>query len=412
MAKADKANDTSSVIENIASDLNKLFKSTVSQTAYVVNKDSDLTDTPFYVSDWISTGCDVLDLAISNQPHGGYPVGRITEISGLSASGKSLAAVQAIASTQKKGGVAIYYDTENAFSKSFFEAAGIDMSRMVYCALSNIEDIFEAIQNNIVSIRKNSPDLLVTIVVDSIMGATTKIEQEADFDKDGYATQKAIILSKAMRKLTQTFGRQNICIILTNQLRTRLGVSFGDPYTTSGGQAIGFHSSVRLRLKQMGKIKANINGRPTVIGIKTRAQVFKNRMGAPLKTADYDILFSSGIDNYGSWLYTMKDYKLVTTSGAWHTYTHVDKETGEVLGSIKFQSKDFEKKLEENPEIKQAIYDDICNVLINTYEQLEDIGIDDMKLDTNFDIDSDIIPTVPKNSTKLEDFESDISGEV
>ena len=211
-------------------------------------------------------------------------------------------------------------------------------------------------------VRKSDKDRLVTIIVDSIMGASTKIEMSAEYDKDGYATSKAIILSKGMRKITNMIGREKICLIFTNQLRTRLGVAFGDPYTTSGGKAIPFHASVRLRLKSVGQIKAKIDGVEQVIGIKTRCQVIKNRMGPPLKSIDYDIYFESGIDNYGGWLNVMKDYKLVAQSGAWYTFLRKDGT------DVKFQSKDFEKKIKEDDTLRQEIYDAICNAYILKYQ--------------------------------------------
>ena len=194
---------------------------------------------------------------------------------------------------------------------------------MLYVPLDAIEDIFEAIESIIESVRKSNKDRLVTIVVDSVMGASTKIEQAADYDKDGWATSKAIILSKGMRKITNLIGRQRIALLFTNQLRSRLGVAFGDPWTTSGGKAIPFHSSVRLRLKSVGQIKVKKDGVDQTVGIKTRCQVIKNRMGPPLKTIDYDIYFESGIDDFGGWLNVMKQFKLVSTAGAWYTYTKV-----------------------------------------------------------------------------------------
>jgi recombination protein RecA len=218
---------------------------------------------------------------------------------------------------------------------------------------------------------------LVTIVVDSVAGASTKVEISADYDQAGYATQKAIIISKAMRKVTNLIGRERISLIFTNQLRTRLGVSFGDPWTTSGGKAIAFHSSCRLRLKQMGQLKSKVGGVDQVVGIKTRAQVIKNRMGPPLRSVDYDIYFDSGIDNYGSWLQMMKNYKLVSQSGAWYTY--VDTETGE---EIKFQAKNFEDILMERPEIKESIYQQICDAYIMSYKQSsQEANIDNVELE-------------------------------
>jgi recombination protein RecA len=155
-------------------------------------------------------------------------------------------------------------------------------------------------------------------------------------------------------------------------------VAFGDPYTTSGGKAIPFHASVRLRLKSVGQIKAKIDGVEQVIGIKTRCQVIKNRMGPPLKSIDYDIYFESGIDNYGGWLNVMKDYKLVAQSGAWYTFLRKDGT------DVKFQSKDFEKKIKEDDTLRQEIYDAICSAYILKYQPGQDFGIDDIEIDDEF----------------------------
>ena len=356
----------------LADNLNKKFKNSY-KVAYFLDGD---TESPSDIQGWVGTGSSMLDLAISNRPNGGFPVGRITEITGLEASGKSLLAAHALANTQKQGGLAVYIDTENAVSREFLEAIGLDLEKMLYVPLDAIEDIFEAIESIVESVRKSSKDRLVTIVVDSVMGASTKIEQAADYDKDGWATSKAIILSKGMRKITNMIGRERICLLFTNQLRSRLGVTFGDPWTTSGGKAIPFHASVRLRLKSVGQIKMKKDGIDQAVGIKTRCQVVKNRMGPPLKLVDYDIYFESGIDDYGGWLNIMKDHKLVTTAGAWYTY--VNTETGEV---VKFLSKDFEKKLNEIDGLKENIYTEICNSYILKYKPGEDIGIDDVIID-------------------------------
>lgn len=361
----------------LAANLNKKFKGNNYKVAYFLEGD---IDSPSEVNEWISTGCSMLDLAIANRPNGGLPVGRITEITGLEASGKSLLAAHVLANTQKKGGLAVYIDTENAISREFLQAIGVNLKDMLYVPLDTVEDIFDAIDSIIESVRKTDKNKIVTIVVDSVAGASTKIEMAADYDKDGYATSKALILSKAMRKITNFIGRERICLIFTNQLRTRMGVSFGDQWTTSGGKAIAFHSSVRLRLKSVGQIKVTKEGREEILGIKTRAQVIKNRMGPPLRSVDYDIYFESGIDDFGSWLEMLKEYGLVTQAGAWYTYTNTD--TGEV---IKFQSKDFQSKIMDNPELKDKVYQDICNKYILKYKAGEDFGIDDVSIDTDFE---------------------------
>jgi recombination protein RecA len=369
--KEEQIDDLASLM---ASNLNKKFKDTNYKVAYFLEGD---TDSPSEVKGWVKSGCSMLDLAISNRPNGGFPVGRITEITGLEASGKSLLAAHALTDTQRQGGLAVYIDTESAVSREFLEAIGLDLKKMLYVPLETIEDIFESIENIVESVRKSNKDKLVTIIVDSVMGASTKQEMAAEFDKDGYATSKSIILSKGMRKLTNMIAREKICLIFTNQLRTRLGVSFGDPWTTSGGKAIPFHASVRLRLKSVGQIKVKDN----IIGIKTRAQVIKNRMGPPLKSVDYDIYFESGIDDFGGFLNIMKDYNIVKQAGAWYTY--VNKSTGE---EIKFQSKDFENTIKSNPELYDMIYNEICEAYILRYNPGENIGIDDIE------ISDDLIP--------------------
>ena len=343
MAKTKSKSELSDSLANtLADSINKQFKGQALKTAFFLAGDNDA---PTHVTEFISSGCSMLDLAISNRPNGGFPVGRITEITGLEASGKSLLAAHTLAETQKRGGLAVYIDTEAATSAEFLEAIGADLKTMLYVPLETIEEIFETIETIVDGVRKSDKDRLVTIVVDSIMGASTKIEMAAEYDKDGYATSKSIILSKAMRKVTNWIARERICLIFTNQLRTKLGVSFGDQWTTAGGKAIPFHASVRLRLKNTGQIKAKINGVEQIVGSKTNVQVVKNRIGPPHRKVDYEIYYDSGIDNYGGWLTIMKTFDIVTQSGAHYTLQDVDHVTGEVYGEIKFQSKNFFDKV-------------------------------------------------------------------
>jgi len=346
----------------IADELNKQFKHR--QVVYFLGEDKN---SPTDVTEWVSTGSSLLDLAISNRASSGIPVGKITEINGLESSGKSLLGAHALASTQKKGGIAVYIDTESAVSSEFLETIGIDTTKMLYVQLETVEEIFEAIENIIVKIRESNRKKMVTILVDSLAAASTKIEMDADFDKDGWSTAKAIIISKAMRKITQMIARQKVALIFTNQLRQKLGVMFGDPWTTSGGKALPFHSSVRIRVKNVGQIKDKKNN---TIGIKIRAQVIKNRLGPPLRTAEFPLYFDRGIDDYGSWLKTMKEHKLVKQAGAW--YTFVDQNEKE----IKFQSKDWESKLADK-KLKEYVYNLICDKVILKYQSSE-LGIDDV----------------------------------
>ena len=376
MAKSKSKLELEDALANtLAESINKQFKGQALKTAFFLDGDDDA---PSNVKDWISSGCDSLDLAISNRPNGGFPVGRITEITGLEASGKSLLAAHTLAETQKRGGLAVYIDTEAATSAEFLEAIGADLKTMLYVPLETIEEIFETIETIVDGVRKSDKDRLVTIVVDSIMGASTKIEMAAEYDKDGYATSKSIILSKAMRKVTNWIARERICLIFTNQLRTKLGVSFGDQWTTAGGKAIPFHASVRLRLKNTGQIKAKINGVEQIVGSKTNVQVVKNRIGPPHRKVDYEIYYDSGIDNYGGWLAIMKTFDIVTQAGAHYTLQDVDHETGETFGEVKFQSKNFVEKVIDVPAIKDRLYKRICDAYIFKYQAGIDGGIDDV----------------------------------
>ena len=346
----------------IADSLNSKFKG--QKIAYFLDGSHE---TPTDIGEFISTGSSILDLAISNRPDGGIAVGRITEINGLSSTGKSLLGAHVLAETQKKGGVAVYIDTETSVSRQFLEAIGCDVGNLLYLHIETVEEIFQAIEDIILKIRESSKDKLVTILIDSLAAASTKVEMEADYDKDGWATSKAIIISKAMRKITQMIGRNKVTLVFTNQLRQKMGVMFGDPYTTSGGLALPFHSSTRIRLKNMGQIK---DKEQNVIGVKCRAQVIKNRIGPPMRSADYDMYFDRGIDDEGGWLQVLKDLKVATNKGAWYTISFNGEEK-------KFLSKDFVNLLDEDEEFKSYLYDKICENSILEYQN--DRGIDDVE---------------------------------
>ena len=352
----------------IADELNKQFKH--QKVAYFLDEGSNPTDVP----DFISTGSTILDLAIANRPNGGVAVGKITELNGLEGSGKSLIGSHLLASTQKQDGIAVYIDTESAVSQEFLRAIGVDTKKMLYVHLETCEEIFDTIETIVTKIRESDKDKLVTILVDSLAAASTKVEMDADFDKDGWATAKAIIISKAMRKVTQMIARQKVALVFTNQLRQKLGVMFGDPWTTSGGKALPFHSSTRVRFKNVGQIK---DGSKNTIGIKIKGQVIKNRLGPPMRTAEFPLYFDTGIADFDSWLTVMKEHKLCKVGGAWYTLQHCDTETGELIKEYKFQSKDFEELMLTNSELKDYCYKLICDACILKYDSKE-LGIDDV----------------------------------
>jgi recombination protein RecA len=317
--------------------------------------------TPTDLVDFVSTGCSLLDLAISNRPRGGIACGRVTELNGLEQSGKSLLSAHMMANVQKEGGVAVLLDTENSVNEEFFRAVGLDMGNMLYRQPDSVEEIFESIEKIIESVRKGvNKDKKVIIVVDSITAAPTKKEIEGGYDKAGYATDKAIIMSAALKKIVPMIGKNKIALVFTNQLRMKMNApAFSDPYTTSGGMALQFYASTRIRLSVVGKIQ---NKDKEVIGVTVRAKVIKNRLGPPLRTVDFDIYFDRGVDDMTSWLKFLKTKEIVSTSGA--TYKFVDSHGTE----HKFTSASWKTFIEGNSALSEEIYQKMCQTMITSYK--------------------------------------------
>jgi recombination protein RecA len=203
--------------EILANSLNKLIPE--DKVAFFLDGSES---TPTDLDDFVSTGATMLDLAISNRPHGGLPVGRIVEITGLEGSGKSLICAHVLANIQKLGGVGVLIDTESAVNEEFYSAVGVDWSKLVYVNTEAIEDVFEIISEVIIKVRESSKDRPVVIVFDSIAGSSTRSELEGTYAKEGYATDKSIILSRALRKMTGLLAKQRVLVILTNQLRMKM----------------------------------------------------------------------------------------------------------------------------------------------------------------------------------------------
>lgn len=347
----------------LADELNKHYKNSDNR-AYFLGQEEEAVSN---VTDFVSTGCTPLDYAIANRRDGGIPVGRITEIYGLEGSGKSLLAAHITKSTQQKGGQVVYIDTESAVSREFFSAIGVDLDSLILIPLSAIEDIFETIEKVIHSFREKSKEIPLTIIVDSIMGATTKKEFESDYQKEGYATDKSIIISKAMRKITNYVGLKKVTLVFTNQLRINLnaGPFSPDKYITSGGKAIPFAASVRIRLKRVNKIPAQGT---ELLGYKTEAVIDKNRLGPPKRKVTYSIYFSRGMDDFDSILDALVDYSIISKTGAWNSFTYVDKDTGEKHDTIKFQNKDFVDLVFSDPLYNEYLLDQLEKAMIIPYE--------------------------------------------
>ena len=367
------SNNRDALAEKLQKALNSRRKDGI-KTAFFL----DEADDPSTIVDWVSTGSTMADLAISNRPNGGLPVGRIVEINGLESTGKSMLSAHIISETQKRGGMAVLMDAENSAAPEFWSSLGVDIPNLLYVQCDTIEDIFQSLESIIGEARKDSKDRLLTVIVDSIAGAPTAKELEADHGIDGYNTGKAIIVSKAMRKIVGLIGRQRILPVFTNQLRMNLNaMAFGDKYIVPGGKGLAYAASVRLRLSKIGAIK---NSDKIVIGNTIQLQVQKNRCGPPMRTATFDVHFDSGIQDLSSWLDFMKDNGIITGTRA--GYTFKSKSDGEV----KFNADRFVELINTTPSFKDEVYSAICDKHIMKY-RLPNTKIEEDVIKTDGDED-------------------------
>jgi recombination protein RecA len=349
--------EESALVRDLRKELNKAAKENI---AYDLSGDN-----PTDVKTWIPTGSTLLDYIISNRRDGGIPVGKLTTIAGESASGKSLVATRILANAQKMGGIAVYIDTENAASPEFMELLGLDTkNNFMYIQPGTIEEVFESIERLIGLIREKAPDRLVCIVWDSVAGTPVRAEIEGDYDPNSRIGLTSKALAKGMRKITETLGKAQIALVFTNQLKTNIGVMFGDPRIEPGGKALPYHASTRIWLTQhKGKSNGEIrNEKKQVIGFHTSATTKKSRFGPSPLTCHFDVLFDLegervGIDDEGSWLDAIANTPGCRRSGSWYTVDIDGKEK-------KFQSKEFRELLEDK-EFKKRILDileDECRI--------------------------------------------------
>ena len=280
----------------------------------------------------IPTGSIQLDLALGV---GGYPRGRIIEIYGPESSGKTTLAIHAIAEAQKAGGVAAFIDAEHAFDRFYASKLGVDVDNLWISQPDNGEQALEIADQ---LIRSSAVDILV---VDSVGALTPKKEIEGDRG-DNVVGLQARLMSQALRKLTSTIAKTNTCCIFINQLREKIGVMFGNPETTTGGNALKFYSTVRLDIRRASSIKDGDN----VTGNLVRVKVVKNKVAPPFKKAEFEITFGEGISKIGEILDLGVDYDIIQKSGSWFSYN----------GTKLAQGRDATKTLlKDNPELTEEI---------------------------------------------------------
>lgn len=350
---ASKKNDPQDFTANLIKSLNK---EAGSQVAYNLAYD----ESPTHVKRWISTGSKQLDYIIANKPNGGLPEGRIVEIFGPPSIGKSHIAIQIARSTQQMGGIVVYIDTENATSVENLGLLGVDISkRFVYVDTHCTEEVLAISENTIMKAKAMDKDVPITIIWDSVAASSPKAELIGDYDKDSIGLQ-ARAISKGMRKITGIIANQNVLMICLNQIRTKIGVMYGDPTTTPGGKAIPFHSSVRIKL---GAGQPITNKDKEVIGINVSAKTIKNKVAPPFRTVNFEIHFGKGIKEHEQIFDLLRKHGAessggktleISGTGSWKSFTVIDEKTGELLIEKKFYKADFGEVM-RNPEFSPYI---------------------------------------------------------
>jgi recombination protein RecA len=289
-------------------------------------------DTPIEEIEVISTGSVGLDAALGV---GGFPKGRIIEIYGPESSGKTTIAIHAIAEAQKNGGIAAFIDAEHAFDRLYAQKLGVDTENLLISQPDNGEQALEIAEN---LIRSGAIDI---IVIDSVAALTPKSEIEGEMGDSKMGLQ-ARLMSQALRKLTGTINKTNCCCIFINQLREKIGVMFGNPETTTGGNALKFYASVRLDIRRTGQLKDG----DAVFGNRVKVKVIKNKVAPPFRIAEFDILYGEGISKVGEIIDIGVEMNIIKKSGSWFSYA--DTKLGQGRDSVK-------QILADNPELADEI---------------------------------------------------------
>jgi recombination protein RecA len=319
---------------SVAVDKSKAVDSAMSQIERQFGKGSimKLGSRPIVDIPVISTGSIALDRAMGI---GGFPRGRVVEIYGPESSGKTTLALHAVANAQRQGGIAAFIDAEHALDEAYARRLGVNCDELLVSQPDTGEQALEIAD---MLLRSGAIDV---IVIDSVAALVPRAEIEGEMG-DAHMGLQARLMSQALRKLTGTIGKTNTCLIFINQIRMKIGIVFGNPETTTGGNALKFYASVRLDIRRMGAIK---NGQD-VVGNRTKVKVVKNKMAPPFKEAEFDIMYGEGISTIGDLVDIGVEAGIVEKSGAWYSFN------GERIGQGRENAKSF---LKENADILASL---------------------------------------------------------
>lgn len=321
------ANDKEDKLKALKLTLDKLDK------AYGKGTVMKMGDSPDKNVEAISSGSIGLDIALGV---GGYPKGRVVEIYGPESSGKTTLTLHAIAECQKKGGIAAFIDAEHAFDRFYAENLGVDIENLIISQPDHGEQALEITDN---LIRSGAIDM---VIIDSVAALTPKSEIEGEMG-DSKMGLHARLMSQALRKLTSSISKTNCTVVFINQLREKIGIMFGNPETTTGGNALKFYASIRLDIRRSTQIK---NSDGVVMGNKTRVKIVKNKVAPPFKLAEFDIMYGEGISKVGEIIDLSVNAEIINKSGSWFSYE------GTKLG----QGRDAVKNLlKDNPELMETL---------------------------------------------------------